>query len=170
MKLFAWIAGQGRKIVETIGSSAGAGSSGAIPHLDGSGKLDSSFLPSTELDTTSCPASENLSAGDQVNLWNDAGTLKARKADASNGRPAHGYVSGAVSSAATALVYHDGTLTGLSGLTAGVDYYLSATTPGGMVAVASVRTNSGDFIQYLGVAKSASSLLFQPDTLPAVIA
>jgi hypothetical protein len=170
MKLFTWIAGQGRRIIDTIGSSAGAGSAGSIPHLDSSGKLDSSFLPSTELDSTSCAASENLSAGDQVNLWSDSGTLKARKADAANGRPAHGYVLASVLANATALVYHDGTLTGLSGLTVGADYYLSATTPGGLVAVASVRTNTGDMVQFIGTAKSASALLWQPDTLPAVIA
>jgi hypothetical protein len=170
MKLFAWIAGQGRKIIETIGSSAGAGSSGAIPHLDGSGKLDSSFLPSTELDTTSCPASENLSAGDQVNLWHDSGTLKVRKADASNSRPAHGYVNSAVSSAATALVYHDGTQSGLSGLTAGAQYYLSSTTPGGLVVIGSVTLASGDIVQYIGRAKSTTELLWEPDTDPSQVA
>jgi hypothetical protein len=160
---------KGKKWISTIGFSAGASSAFQVPHLNAVGTLDPSFLPSSEADKTSCPASENLSAGDRVSLWDDAGTTKARKADASNGRKADGYVTAAVTSGATAFVYHDGTQAGLTGLTPGGAYYLSATTPGGIVAIDEVRTQAGDLVQYVGRAKSATELLWEPETDPATV-
>ena len=173
MKLRAWIESGlqlGWNLIETIGTSAGAGSAGKIPHLSAEGTLDPSFLPSSEADKTSCPASENLSAGDRVSQWYDDGALKVRKADASNGRKADGFVSAAVASGQTAAVYHDGTQTELSGLVPGAPYYLSATTPGGIVPIDEVRTQSGDLVQYIGKAKSPTTLLWEPETDPATVA
>jgi hypothetical protein len=102
-----------------------------------------------------------LSAGDLVNLWNDSGTVKARKANATaTGKRADGYVLAAVSGAATATVYvgRGSVITGLSGLTVG-EAWLATT--GGAIA-SSAPSASGNVVQRVGVALSASSLLFDP--------
>jgi len=153
--------------VEATVTSSGAGNAGDIVALDGSGKLDTTVLPSGIGATTKLAATtENLSAGDLVNLYNDSGTIKARKADASNGRRAHGFVLSAVTSPNNATVYLDGTITGLTSLTPGAAYYLSGSTAG--AATATAPTTSGYISQEIGVALSATEINFeeqQPITL-----
>lgn len=113
--------------------------------------------------TTTATASETLASGDLVNLWDDGGTLKARKADADDAtKPAHGFVSAAVSSAATATVrVTRGSInTDASGLTPGARLYLS--TAGGLVTE-TAPSASGNLVQPIGVALSATSYVFAPD-------
>ena len=63
-------------------SSAGAGDSGKIIALDAAGRIDNSMMPvGIGTDSGAVTASENLSAGDFVNIWNSTGA-KVRKADA----------------------------------------------------------------------------------------
>ena len=58
--------------LEALVTSAGAGDAGKIPALDVTGKLDNSFMPvGIGADSKILPASENLAAGDLVNVWND---------------------------------------------------------------------------------------------------
>lgn len=141
--------------------SAGAGNAGDIVALDASGRLDQSVMPEGLLpDTASIVASENLVAGDFVNVWNDAGTPKVRKADASNNRPAVGFVKDAVTSGNNASVYFEGTNDDLTGLTIGATYFLSASTPGEAVSVA--PTGSGEIVQILGRAIAATKISFEP--------
>lgn len=144
-----------------VQTSAGAANAGDIPALGEDGRLDNSMMPTgIGADTTSCLASEGLAAGDEVNLWNDAGTMKARKADASTtGKASDGFVQAAVTSGATATVYHEGTNTQKSGLTAGLDYYLSASTPGGVVSTS--PSTAGQVSQYIGKATSTTSLSYE---------
>ncbi len=153
--------------VEATVTSAGAGNAGDIVALDGSGKLDTTVLPTGIGATTKLAATtENLSAGDLVNLYNDSGTIKARKADASNGRRAHGFVLSSVTSPNNATVYLDGTITGLTGLTPGSAYYLSGSSAG--AATATAPTTSGYISQEIGIALSATEINFeeqQPITL-----
>lgn len=143
-----------------ITTSAGAGDAGKAIALDSTGKLDTSLMPiGIGADTTTAMASENLAAGDFVNLWNDAGTLKARKADASTtGKEAHGFVLTAVTSGNNATVYRDGTNTQLTGLTIGSRYYLSAATAGRIVTTAPSAT--GNIVQVIGKADSATRINF----------
>lgn len=117
-------------------TSAGAGNSGDGVALDASGKLDNSLMPTgIGPDTQTVEASENLSAGDFVNLWYDVDTLKARKADASTtGKEAKGFVLSAVTSGNDATVYRHGENNQLSGLTPGTMYYLSDTVAGDITA------------------------------------
>ena len=152
---------------EGLQSSAGAGDAGKIPALDASGRIDNSMMPvGIGADTATIASSENLSAGDFVNVWNDGGTAKVRKADATSaGKHAHGFVLAAVTSPANATVYFEGTNTGVSGLTPG-DQYL-ATTAGG--ATATAPSSAGNVVQKLGVATSATSLNFEPQQ-PIVLA
>lgn len=149
-------------------TSAGVPSSGKTPILDSTGRLDQSTMPVGIVpETASVVASEALADGDFVNIWNNAGTANVRKADASvSGKPAHGFVLAAVSSAATALVYLEGSNTHLTGLTAG-DVFLSASTPGG--SQSSAPTGSGQSIQQIGVATSATTIKFEPKS-PVILA
>ena len=80
--------------------------------------------------STTLPAAEDLSAGDFVNIFDDGGTVKVRKADASANKPAHGYVLDNVSAGSNVTVYFYGLNDKLSGLTVGKYYFLSITTPG----------------------------------------
>lgn len=147
---------------EVITQSSGAGDAGKLVGLDSTGKLDQSLMPvGIGADTKVIQASENLSAGDFVNVWNDSGTVKVRKADASAGvsKKADGFVLSAVSSGNNATVYFEGTNTQLSGLTGGSNYFLS-TTAGG--ATTTPPTTSGYIVQYLGKALSSSEISFEP--------
>lgn len=156
-----------RGLVEALVVSAGAGDSGKIVALGADGRLDESVLPvGVGADLTVVPAFENLAAGDFVHLFDDAGTLKARLADASvanAGKRAWGFVKANVTAPANATVYHEGTNDGLSALTIGETYALSAVTPGKIVALSAISTTSGHIRQVLGVATSATELEVEID-------
>lgn len=143
-------------------ASSGATDAGKIVALDSTGKLDTSLMPvgvAPEADTL--VASEALSAGDFVNLWVNSG-LKVRKADASvTGKEAHGFVLAAVSAGNPAIVYRiSQSNTQLTGMTVGAKQYLSATVPGGHQETA--PTGTGQAVQILGIAKSATEVIFAP--------
>jgi hypothetical protein len=148
--------------IQALVTSAGAGDDGKIVALDATGKLDNSVMPTgIGADTAVIVASEALAAGDLVNVWNNAGAFKVRKADATTaGKEAHGFVLAAVSSAANATVYFEGSNTQRSGLTGGA-YWLS-TTAGGVTQTA--PTGSGNIVQIVGFATSATVLNFQAET------
>lgn len=154
-------------IVNSTTSSAGVSSSGKVVALDGSGKIDSTMMPTgIGADTASVLASENLAAGDLVNIWNDTGTAKARKADATvAGKEAHGFVLSAVSSAASATVYFEGTNTAVTGRTPGKQYL--ATTAGSTTVTA--PSGAGNVVQIVGFATSATAINFQSG-VPLVLA
>lgn len=145
-----------------ITASAGAGDTGKIPGLDASGRLDNSFMPvGIGADTAVVQASEALSAGDYVNIWNSSGSPRVRKADATTaGKEAHGFVLSAVSSGANATVYFESTNTGVTGQTAGV-VYLSTTAGAG---TATPPSGSGNVVQRIGFAVSATAMNFQSGT------
>ena len=146
--------------VEGLTSSSGAGDAGKIPALDSSGKLDTSMMPTgIAADTASVAASEDLAAGDFVNIYNDAGTAKCRKADATTaGKEAHGFVLSSVTTGNNATVYFEGDNDQCSSLTPGVQFL--ATTAG--AATATAPTSSGNIVQKLGIATSATSINFEP--------
>jgi hypothetical protein len=145
--------------MEALQSSAGAGDAGKIPALDNSGRLDQSMMPTgIGADTASIPASEDLSAGDLVNVYNSSGA-KVRKADAStSGKEAHGFVLEAVTSGDPATVYFEGSNSQVTGLTPGVQY-LSASNPG--QATSAAPSGAGKTVQRVGFATAATNLNFQ---------
>lgn len=164
-KFIARVAGKLKQITATV-ISAGAADANKIPALASDGRLDLTVMPvGIGPATQSVVASEALGAGKFVNLWSDAGTLKARLADNSNGRPAHGFVVSAVASAASALVYPlDSPNTALSGLTVAAEYWLG--TAGGVISTAldsASEANSNKVDQYLGIAKSPTELITTDD-------
>lgn len=148
----------GDKIEEQgIQSSSGSADSDKLIRTTSGGTIDSTFLPGIE--SVTLTASEALDAGDLINVWDDAGTPSMRKADASGSKPAHGFVLESVSSASTGKAYGEGKVTGLSGLTPGSTYFLSSTTPGDVTD--SVITDSGYILQKVGIATSATTLVFE---------
>ena len=170
--------------VASISTSAGAADAGKIIATNASGQIDGSFLNATvssspnklvmtggdgKIDVSVLPtgvgadtavinASEALAAGDLVNIWNNSGTANVRKADASTaGKEAHGFVLAAVASGQPATVYFEGTNTQMTGLTPGRQYL--STTPGKTSATA--PTGSGQVVQVVGFAVSATAMNFQ---------
>jgi hypothetical protein len=141
-----------------IATSAGAGDAGKIIKLDGGGKLDVTVMPTgVGPDTKAIVTSEALAAGDFVNIHNSTGA-KARKAD-KNGKPAHGFVLAAFGSGATATVYLEGTNNQLTGMTPGADQFLASTG----ARTEAATTTTGDSVQLLGVALSATEMSFEPN-------
>lgn len=143
-------------------SSAGAGDAGKIVALDSNGKLASTMMPTGYGDeTVSVVTSENLAAGNLVNIYDNSGTATARKADGSTtGKQCDGFVIAATTSPAAAVVYFDGFNNSVTGLTAG-RIYLSQTTPG--LATSTIPTTAGGIAQVVGRAVSATSLDFEAE-------
>lgn len=164
-----------------IDTSAGAADAGKIAELDASGVLDPSVLnaatsgvskvlmtdgsgridlsvlpPGVGLDTANIEAGEGLSAGNLVNLYVSGGAFRVRRADASAGRPAHGYVLQAYNLGEIAQVYNEGSNTQVAGLT-GERVFLS-TTPGGVTNTP--PSVAGQIVQRVGTAYSATAFYF----------
>jgi hypothetical protein len=151
-----------------VNTSAGAGDAGKIPKLDAGGKLDATMMPAgVAAETRSIQASENIAAGDMVNIHNVGGP-RIRKADAATaGKEAHGFVLGSITSGASGTVYpEENVLTGLTGLTPGARQFLSATAG---LRTETAPSTSGQVAQIVGVALSATEMLFRPET-PITIA
>lgn len=146
-------------MIEVAGlvTSAGAGDTGKIVALDATGRLDTSVMPSgIGADTASITASENLAAGDFVNIWNSTGA-KIRKADATTaGKEAHGFVLAAVTSASAGTVYFEGTNGQVTGQTPGVVFL--STTPG--IASTTAPVAAGNVVQRIGMATATTSINF----------
>lgn len=144
---------------EALTTSSGAADAGKIGALGLNGKFDKSMIP--DLDVQEYEATENIAAGALVNLYDVAGTVKARNADASGGvaKKADGVAPNAIASGATGEVVKDDALVaGYSGLTPAAQYFLSATTPGGMETAP--PTTTGYIAQKVGKADGATSLSF----------
>jgi hypothetical protein len=149
-------------------SSAGAGDAGKIPALDTTGKLDPSFMPvGVTPEADSIATTEDLAAGNFVNIYPSSG-LKCRKADATTaGKEANGFVLAASTSGQNATVYRiSQSNTQLTGMTPGAKQYLAATAG---TRTETVPSSSGNVIQLLGIAKSATELIFAPND-PIVLA
>ncbi|RKZ36310.1 MAG: hypothetical protein DRQ49_18160 [Gammaproteobacteria bacterium] len=161
-KYLSWV-GASKKIKEIIATviSTGVAQAGKIIALDANGKIDNSLLPTgVGAETKDLATTENLVAGEYVNIFDDSGTEKARKADASNGRLALGFVLAGTTSPAMAKVYLEGINNALTGLTPGGKQFLSADTPG--AGVETPDATSGEDIQMLGKAISATEMTFEP--------
>lgn len=159
-KFIRLVAGVFTEIAATV-TSAGAGNDGDLVALDSSGRLDNSVMPvGIGADTKSITASEALAAGDWVNVWNSTGA-KVRKADATTaGKEAHGFVLAAVSNGASALVYFEGTNTQVTGQTPGPVFLQTTAGTGG----STIPSASGNVVQNLGVALSATEVNFERGT------
>lgn len=124
-------------------------------------------VAATQGSTSQIVASENLAAGALVNLWSDSGVAKLRNANATDtAKPADGFVKAAVTGGNVAVYFTNGeTDDQLSGLTPGATYYLD--TSAGTVT-ATPPAVSGEGLQTVGKALSATSLLYQGGAMTAV--
>lgn len=116
---------------------------------------------------TLLPASESLDALDIVNVWDDGGTPKVRKADATDDtKPAHGFVVESVTGDSfgpgdSVRVFYTGNiLRGLVGLVPNQPYFLSETA--GQITATPV-TGTGKILQVVGYAISTTDLMFEPE-------
>lgn len=143
-----------RSVYSGIATSAGAGSADDLPRLDGAGRLDVTFMPvGFGQDAVTATAGEALAGGDFV-YFNGAGDVL--KADATAiGKQARGYVNVSVLNGGTATIFFDDNNTGLTGLTPGLTYYLSAIAG---LATTTAPTAVGQIVQPLGFASSATNL------------
>ena len=162
-RVFTFVSGKIKAAVLSIQTTAGATDADKLIATGADGKLDSSFLPpGIGAATVSATASEALSAGVFVDLYNDGAGLKVRNADAATHKAADGFVLSAVASAGVATVYPLGELNNqCTGLTPGSDYFLSTSTPGGVQTTAPSTT--GQLYQRVGTAVSATELLTASD-------
>jgi hypothetical protein len=144
-----------------VQTSAGAGSAGDIVALNSAGTIDTTMLPAgIGPGVYTAITSENLAAGDFVNLYSNVGVITVRKADASAGsaaKQAHGFVIAAVTSPALATIYPLGEdNTGQTGLTVG-EQWLSDTTAG--KTITAPPSTSGHLVQQVGVALSTTNIV-----------
>lgn len=152
--------GGGLTEVEATTTSSGSGDSGKIPALNGAGQIDLTMMPTgIGPDTKVIVASESLANGDWVNVHDVGGAFRARKADATTtGKEAHGFVLAVVNSGSDATVYTAGVNTGVSAQTPG-PVFLSTTAGRG---TATAPSATGNVVQRIGVAVSATSVVFNP--------
>lgn len=154
----------GLKTSTTTVSVSGAAAPSAGQVLQATSDTAAQWVTPVQGNSTSVTTSEILAAGDFVNIWNSSGA-KARKADATTDKRAHGYVLAGVASGGTATVYFDGTNNQVTGQTPGTVFL--TTTPG--IAGASAPSGTGNIVQALGVATSATSINFEASA-PIVLA
>lgn len=147
---------------EATVTSTGISEAGDVVALDSTGKLDESLMPvGVGAEVKVLPASGSLTAGDFVNIFDDAGTLKARKAIAdAPGKEAHGFVESDFVDTENATVFCVGINDQLSSLTGGPRMYLSATSAGD--ATGTAPTGTGQVVQMIGWRLSETEISFQP--------
>jgi hypothetical protein len=150
-------------LTEALGvqASAGVANAGDIVALDDTGKIDATLMPTgIGAETSLVVASEALSAGNWVNVYDLAGSPRVRKADATAaGKPCNGFVLAAVASGGNATVYTDGINNQVTGQTAG-EVFLQ-TTPG--LGGPAAPSTGGNVLQSIGTAVSATSVVFDFD-------
>lgn len=150
--------------VTAITAGGTTNEAGKIIATDADGKLDMSFMPvgiGSETDSIAADTG-GVASGNVINLYNKAGTITARKADATAaGKQAHGFVLANITVGNPATIHRPGqTITGLTGLTEGSEYFLH-TTAGAITADVSGFV-AGNVIQSVGIAISATTLAFNP--------
>lgn len=137
---------------QAVTQSAGAGDAGKIAALDSTGKFDISVIPGVAIEQIE--ASESISAGDALNIWDDAGTRKVRLADATIGRPAHTFARTGGAAGAMITVDDDGPVS-VSGVVLGSRYWLGAA---GTITTNPDETTSGAVIQSVGYGRDTGIL------------
>lgn len=148
-------AGKRKEEAQAINQTVGAGDAGKIIATNAQGFIDPSFLQDTEVVVR--VASEDLDSLDFVNVFDDAGTAKARKAVASDfATRATGVVVNNYLTGENAQILSEGIIGGFVGLTINDPVFLSAATPGDVTQTP--PAGSGDIWQKVGEAVSATEI------------
>lgn len=164
MAKFLKIGTSGLVAEESTVTAGGGANANKIPALDSNGQLAESMMPSgIGADTVVVPTSENLSANEMVNLYNNSGAITARKADAgTNKYQANGYVKASTTSPANATIFLDGTCPGTFAATdAGKPVFLSDTA--GTTTLTPV-SGSGKLHQLIGYVTSTTGFDFEVES------
>jgi len=141
--------------VQATDSSAGAGNEGDLVALDASGKIALNMMPTgVGADLKNMTANGAISARDFVYV-EAAGTIAVAD-NGSVGTRSVGIVQAAILDAAAGDVYFEGIVSGFTGLTPGANYYLG--TGGTVVLAGGLPTATGEIVQKVGVALSATEL------------
>lgn len=122
--------------------------------ISGDGTLSASGAGPTPLTTT---AFEAIGARKLVYVRADG--LLALADSTAEGKEAIGFTLAAVASGAAANWYNTGTITGLAGLTPGAPYFMNAAG-----AIGAAPSTAGNVVLRVGVALSATTLLFESNT------
>lgn len=152
------------KILINIQSSTVSYSLGPIhknktPSLNDLGLLDVSFIDKTVGNFDMFQVSEDLSAGELVNIYHVDGLSWARKAQAdSTGREAHGYVLANYKYPNEAVVFFSGVNTSVKNAVLGRNF-LSADIPGAITSYP--PSNTGNVIQSIGFVTNHNTLNFK---------
>ena len=123
--------------------------------MDGE-RISDYSIPIDKLSAMPVVTSEALTAGDLVNVWDSAGSFRARKASASAPYPCHGFVLASYASGAVALVYSMGYNPFVTGLSPGIQFL--STTAG--KCASAPPTSVGAIAQRVGIAGGATVLNF----------
>ena len=127
------------------------------------GKLDLSVMPTGVGSETDIAVAETggLTAGDLVHIYNNSGALTAQKADATiEGHYANGFVLNDTIAGNNVRVYRPNqTVSGLTNLELAGEYYLDIVP--GMITLVPPST-IGNTVQYVGLAVSTTTLVFNP--------
>ncbi len=144
-----------QKTLETAATvSTGAPDADRLVATGADGFIDPSFLPDSERVVKE--AGEGLAARDAVNIYDDGGTAKVRKADASAfATRAMGFVKNNFLVTEDAIVFSEGIMGGFAGLTIGDPVFLS-TTSGAITQTP--PTGAGEVWQQIGEAYSATEI------------
>jgi hypothetical protein len=126
----------------------------------GGGKINDNFTELYGDRAIPMATSQAFAGGEFCNIHASAGA-KIRKANATDDtKPANGFVPAAIANPGTGTMLAPGTkLTGFVGLTPGAVYYLD-TVAGGIIDTP--PAGAGNLVQEVGVAVSATELLFNP--------
>ena len=154
--------------VRAIAISTGIVDADKIARTSSDGRFHLSLMPlGLEKELVSIATSETLASGDLVHIWDNAGTPAVRKADATatNKFRAFGIVKDNYTHPSVADVYLTGAVSGYSGLTIAVPYFLSE-TPGLLTTTA--PTTAEAIVQKIGESLSSTEIdleIQQPVTL-----
>lgn len=151
------------KEVEFITASTGSSDGGKGIATKEDGTIDPSFMPpGIGADTITAVAGEALNSSTPiVNLFNDGGTIKARKADATSGgvKPASGFIKSNYSLGQSVTVYIEGYITGLSDLDITKRCFTSKTAGAVTQDVSEYTTN--DIAQDIGYPTATDTMHFK---------
>lgn len=154
MARYVTISGNQKVLGTAASTSAGVADADKIVATGPDGFIDPSLLPDSERIVKE--AGEGLSARDAVNIYDDGGVAKVRKADASSfSTRAMGFVKNNFLVTEDATVFSEGIVGGFAGLTIGAPVFLSTTS--GEITQAP-PTGAGDVWQIVGEAYSATEV------------
>lgn len=148
------INGNKKQLKAATQTSAGIADADKIVATGPDGFIDASLIPGSE--ETIVVAGETLSTNDFVNIYDDGGTPKLRKADASAfATRAMGMVKDNYVADDDAKVYSEGIFGGFSGLTVGEPVFLSLTSG---ETTQTPPTGTNEIWQCVGEAYSATEI------------